>query len=148
MSRFLIVPALAALAFVLGFAMPSSSQAAGETPSLLVVVTSAEPQVQGMAMVLSKQSRAAGAEVQILLCGPGGDMALQGAPQTRLKPRDVTPQEMLVGLMVDGVKADVCALYLPNSGKTKDDLIQGVGLAKPPAIAAIMLAPNTRLFTF
>ena len=86
--------------------------------------------------------------MRILLCGPGGDLALQGAPQTKLKPRNVTPQEMLVSLMVEGVTAEVCALYLPNNGKTKDDLIQGVGLAKPPAIAAAMLAPNTRLFTF
>ncbi len=148
MSRILFAPALAALALVLGMALPGSTQAAAETPSLLVVVTSDQPQVQGMAMVLSKQSAAAGAQVQILLCGPGGDLALKGAPQTRLKPRDVTPQEMLVGLMVEGVTAEVCALYLPNNGKSPDDLIQGVGLAKPPAIAAAMLAPNTRLFTF
>ncbi len=148
MSKLLFVPALAALALILGLALPGSPRAAGDRPSLLVVVTSDEPQVQGMAMVLSKQSAAAGAQVRILLCGPGGDLALQGAPQTKLKPRNVTPQEMLVGLMVDGVTAEVCALYLPNNGKSADDLIQGVGLAKPPAIAAAMLAPNTRLFTF
>ena len=148
MSKLLFVPALAALALILGLALPGSPRAAGDRPSLLVVVTSDEPQVQGMAMVLSKQSAAAGAQVRILLCGPGGDLALQGAPQTKLKPRNVTPQEMLVGLMVDGVTAEVCALYLPNNGKSADDLIQGVGLAKPPAIAATMLAPNTRLFTF
>ena len=148
MSRFHIVPALAAFVLALGLALPGSAQAAGDPPNLLVVVTSDEPQVQGMAMVLSKQSVAAGAQVRILLCGPGGDLALQGAPQTQLKPRNVTPQEMLVSLMVEGVTAEVCALYLPNNGKSADDLIQGVGLAKPPAIAAAMLAPNTRFFTF
>lgn len=148
MSKAFVVPAMTALAVLLNLLGSSPVMAADQPPKLLVVVTSAEPQVQGMAMVLSKQSHAAGAEVQILLCGPGGDLALKGAPQTRLKPRNVTPQELLVGLMVAGVTADVCALYLPNSGKTADDLIQGVGLAKPPAIAAVMLAPSTRLFTF
>ena len=148
MFRLLRAPLLAVLALISSAAMFGNALAADTPPKLLVVVTSAEPQVQGMAMVLSKQSQAAGAEVQILLCGPGGDLALQGMPQTRLKPRNVTPQEMLVSLMVQGVQADVCALYLPNSGKSAEDLIQGVGQAKPPAIAAAMLAPNTRLFTF
>lgn len=148
MLKLLFAPALAALALMLSLALPGSPQAAGQTPGLLVVVTSDEPQVQGMALVLSKQSAAAGAQVRILLCGPGGDLALKGAPQTKLKPRNVTPQEMLVGLMVNGVTAEVCALYLPNNGKSPDDLIQGVGVAKPPAIAAAMLAPDTRLFTF
>ncbi len=125
------------------------SAAAEETkPGLFVVVTSEDPQVQGMAMVLSLQSASQGAAVRILLCGPGGDMALKGAPQTTLKPRNVTPQGMLDKLIGMGVTAEVCAIYLPNSGKTPEDLIEGVGVAKPPAIAAVLLAPNTRLFTF
>lgn len=116
--------------------------------NLFVVVTSADPQTQGMAMVLSMQAVQQGAEVQMLLCGPGGDLALKGSPQTVLKPRDVTPQGMLTKLVGMGVKPDVCALYLPNNGKSPADLIKGVGVAKPPAIAAALLADDTKLFTF
>ena len=115
---------------------------------LFVVVTSADPQTQGMAMVLSMQAVQQGAEVQMLLCGPGGDLALKGSPQTVLKPRDVTPQGMLTKLVGMGVKPSVCALYLPNNGKSPADLIEGVGVAKPPAIAAALLADDTKLFTF
>ena len=122
--------------------------AENEKDDLFVVVTSADPQTQGMAMVLSMQAVQQGAGVQMLLCGPGGDLALKGSPQTVLKPRDVTPQGMLSKLVSMGVKPDVCALYLPNNGKSPADLIEGVGVAKPPAIAAALLADDTKLFTF
>ena len=127
---------------------PLAVAAEKSKPNMFVVVTSAQPQTQGMAMVLSMQSVKQGAQVQILLCGPAGDIALKGAPQTTLKPKNVTPQAMLGKVMGMGVKTEVCALYLPNNGKTTDDLVDGVGVAKPPAIASALLAPDTRLFTF
>ncbi|NIA67858.1 hypothetical protein HBA54_04570 [Pelagibius litoralis] len=144
MKRLLLVLAAAVItAFGAGMAAASEEQ-----PSLFVVVTSPEPQTQGMAMVLSIQALKQGAEVQMLLCGPGGDIALKDAPQTVLKPRDVTPQGMLTTLIDMGVKPQVCAIYLPNEGKSPADLIAGVGVAKPPAIAAALLAEDTKLFTF
>jgi hypothetical protein len=41
----------------------------------------------------------------------------------KLKPRDVTPQQMLQGVIKAGAKVEVCALYLPNTGKQPSDLI-------------------------
>lgn len=117
-------------------------------PGLFVIVTSENAEVQGMAMVLSIQSVQHDAAVRVLLCGPGGDLAVKGAPQTALKPKNITPQAMMGKLLSAGVTVEVCALYLPNSGKSADDLIEGVGVAKPPAIASALLAPNTKLFTF
>ncbi|MCG8692857.1 MAG: hypothetical protein MI806_16770 [Minwuiales bacterium] len=122
--------------------------AAADDEGLFVVVTSPDAQTQGMAMVLSIQARKRGAPVRVLLCGPGGDLALKGSPQTVLKPRGVTPQGMLSTLIGMGVTADVCALYLPNNGKSPADLIDGVGVAKPPAIAAAIVEDDTKLFTF
>lgn len=144
MKRLLAVLALLSAAFI----GHSPAIASDDKSELFVVVTSPDPQTQGMAMVLSMQAVQQGAGVQMLLCGPGGDIALKGAPQTVLKPRDVTPQGMLTKLMSLGVKPDVCALYLPNNGKSPADLIEGVGVAKPPAIAAALLAEDTKLFTF
>jgi hypothetical protein len=43
---------------------------------------------------------------------------------------------------------NVCALYLPNSEYSKDDLLDGVGVATPPAMAAQMLDRKMRTFTF
>lgn len=122
--------------------------AAADDEGLFVVVTSPDAQTQGMAMVLSIQARKRGAPVRVLLCGPGGDLALKGSPQTVLKPRGLTPQGMLSTLIGMGVTADVCALYLPNNGKSPADLIDGVGVAKPPAIAAAIVEDDTKLFTF
>lgn len=141
----------AILAFLLAAvsALDLTPAVAGEEkPGLFVVVTSPEAQTQGMAMVLSLQAVEQGARVQMLLCGPGGDLALKDAPQTVLKPRGVTPQGMLTRLIAMGVEPQVCAIYLPNRGKSPTDLIEGVGVAKPPAIAAALLADRTRLFTF
>lgn len=144
MKRLLALFALlSATAFGLG-----SATASDDKSELFVVITSPDPQTQGMALVLSLQAVQQGAGVQVLLCGPGGDVALKGAPQTILKPRDATPQGMLTKLMGLGVKPNVCALYLPNNGKSPADLIEGVGIAKPPAIAAALLTEDTKLFTF
>ena len=122
--------------------------ASNDDERLFVVVTSPDPQIQSMAMVLSIQARKRGAPVRMLLCGPGADLALKGAPQTALKPRGATPQGMLSTLIGMGVTAEVCALYLPNNGKSPADLIDGVGVAKPPAIASVIVEDDTKLFTF
>ena len=148
MTRRSLRAAVAGVAASLALLFLPAAAATAAQQNLLVVITSAEPEVQGMAMVLSRQSLEAGAEVRVLLCGPGGDIALIDAPQQALKPRNVTPQEMMIGLAAQGVTVEVCALYLPNRDKAPGDLVNGVGVAKPPAIAAAMLAPNTRLFTF
>ena len=136
------------LVILLAAAGLGPAAAGDETPALFVVVTSPEPQTQAMAMVLAIEARKRGAGVEVLLCGPGGDIALKDAPQTVLKPRGATPRDLLTTLIGAGVRARVCALYLPNKGGSPADLIDGVGVARPPAIAAALLAGDTRLFTF
>ena len=148
MKRLLATLALVTAAFGLSPAVSGTAVASDDKSVLFVVVTSPDPQTQGMAMVLSMQAMKQGAKVQMLLCGSGGDVALKGAKQTVLKPRDVTPQGMLTKLVGMGMKSDVCALYLPNNGKAAADLIEGVGVAKPPVIAAALLKEKTKLFTF
>jgi predicted peroxiredoxin len=121
---------------------------AQEKPSILTVVTSPDAQTQGMAFVLSIQSAQQGASVRVLLCGLAGGLALKGSAETKLKPKGMSPQMLMAKLIGQGATVEVCALYLPNAGKTPADLVDGIGVAKPPAIAAAMLAPDTRLFTF
>ena len=141
-------PLMLAIALAVFTVFGLGSAAANDDEGLFVIVTSPDPQTQGMAMVLSIQARKQGAPVRVLLCGPGGDLALKGSPQTVLKPRDVTPQGMLSTLIGMGVTAEVCALYLPNNGKSPGDLIDGIGVAKPPAIASAIVEDDTKLFTF
>ncbi len=51
--------------------------------------------------------------------------------------------------MKAGGAVNVCALYLPNSEYSKDDLLDGVGVATPPpAMAGQMLDRKMRTFTF
>lgn len=143
---------LLALCLGLGLATVSSADQHGgdaaEVKGLFVVVTSADPQTQLMAMVLSTQAKAKGKSVRLLLCGPGGDLALQEGEETRLKPRDVSPQMLMGKLMADGVQVEVCAIYLPNKGVGAEALRPGITAAKPPAIADALLAPGIKLFTF
>jgi intracellular sulfur oxidation DsrE/DsrF family protein len=60
----------------------------------------------------------------------------------------MSPHGLLSMLVADGVTTQVCAIYLPNSAHAAEDLIEGVSVATPPEIAAVMTAPQTRLFTF
>ena len=65
-------------------------------------VTSADNQAQGMAMVLATQMAEQKAAVRILLCGPAGQLALKAYEPPALKPRNVTPKQMMAGLIKGG----------------------------------------------
>ena len=111
-------------------------------------VTSADNQSQGMAMVLATQMVEQKAVVRILLCGPAGQLALKTYEPAALKPRNVTPKQMLAGLMKAGATVEVCALFLPNADRTATDLTDGIAVAKPPEVAAYMLKPGVKAFGF
>lgn len=115
---------------------------------VLVILSSDSLQTQGMAMVLANTMAEKGAKVNVLLCDEAGDLALKSYEGEALAPRNVTPGQMLRGLLKAGGTASVCALYLPNSDNSKDDLIDGVGVAMPPQMADQMLDRKMRTFTF
>ena len=147
MTHIIRTTAIAALLGA-GFGAPAL---ADTTEKLVTVVTSENPQTQLMAMVLTAQAVEQGAETRILLCGPGGDLALIDAPETAIAPqppRDASPQGMLQMLMANGVTVEVCAIYLPGMGAEADVLIEGVGVAQPPAMAGAMLDADARVWSF
>ena len=115
---------------------------------VLVILSSDSTQTQGMAMVLANTMAEKGAKVNVLLCDEAGDLALRTYEGDSLAPKNVTPGQMLRGLLKAGGTANVCALYLPNSEYNKDDLIDGVGVAMPPQMAGQMLDRKVRTFTF
>lgn len=135
--------------YVLAAVMSLALSAFAQSPSeAFFNVTSADNQSQGMAMVLATQMVEQKAAVRILLCGPAGQLALKTYEPAALKPRNVTPKQMLAGLMKAGATVEVCALYLPNAERTPADLTEGVTVAKPPEVAAYMLKPGVKAFGF
>jgi len=146
MKKTLIALGLAA-ATALG--MPAAK--AEETKDLVTILTSAEPQTQLMSMVLTMQAMTQGANAYVLLCGPAGDLALEEAPESATAPQEpkgMSPQRLMKKIMTDGATVEVCAIYLPNKGVGAEALIGGVGMAKPPAMAARLLADDTRIMSF
>ena len=133
------------LAGLMALSLNSVAQTAAET---FFNVTSADNQAQGMAMVLATQMVEQKAAVRILLCGPAGQLALKTYEPAALKPRNVTPKQMLLGIMKAGATVEVCALFLPNADRTPADLLEGIAVAKPPEVAAYMLKPGVRAFGF
>jgi hypothetical protein len=133
------------LATVLTLSLSGLAQAQSET---FFNVTSADNQAQGMAMVLATQMIEQKAAVRILLCGPAGQLALKSYEPAMLKPRNVSPKQMLAGLMKSGATVEVCALFLPNAERTPADLTDGVTVGKPPEVAAYMLKSGVRAFGF
>lgn len=134
------------------FAVATAGGAIAQDKAALVsVVTSPEPQTQLMAMVLTTQAVEQGHATRMLLCGPGGDLALMQAPDTATAPqppRGASPQAMLQALMARGVTVEVCAIYLPGLGADAGVLLNGVGVAQPPAMAAAMLATGAQVWSF
>jgi predicted peroxiredoxin len=139
-------------AVVMAMATICAGQAmAQDDKKLVTIVGTPEPQTQLMSMVLSMQSMQQGASVYILLCGPGGDLALKDAPESATAPQEpkgMSPQGLMKKIIAQGGTVEVCAIYLPNKGVGMDALIDGVGAAKPPAMAARLLDDNTRIMSF
>jgi predicted peroxiredoxin len=117
--------------------------------NVFIILSSESPQTQGMALVLANTMVDEGAAVEVLLCDAAGDLALaQGNGGPQLAPKGVTPGKLLGALRGKGASVSVCALYLPNSNYTEEDLAEGVSVAKPPQITALMRDPQVRVFTF
>jgi predicted peroxiredoxin len=121
---------------------------AAQAQSLFVNIHSGQVMAQGAGLVLAGQALEQKAEVRVLLCDAAADMAVVGKEMPSLKPRNVTPQQMLQGLIKAGAKVEVCALYLPNTGKQASDLIPGVTPAKPADVAAYLLKPDVKTLAF
>ena len=121
---------------------------AAQATELFVNISTAETMAHGAGLVLAGQALEQKAQVRVLLCDAAGDIALVGKEMPALKPRNVTPQQMLQGLIKGGAKVEVCALYLPNTGKQASDLIPGVTPAKPADVAAHLLKANVKTLGF
>ena len=151
----IFIPILTAVATFLAV----SSASAEETrhikiakPSLLVIVTSDDAQVQLMSMVLTMQSAKQGAKTNVLLCGSAGDMALRDAPNsvtTGQPPMNMSAQGLMKTVMEKTeTTVEVCAIYLPGKGLDKSALIDGVTVADPAAIAKLMVDKDTKIASF
>lgn len=107
---------------------------------LNVIVTSAEPQTQMMAMVLSMKTMTTHKkQVKMVLCDKAGDLAVKDSESPALKPIDASPKDMLKKLIANGMDVKLCPLYLPNLGKDKSILIEGVEIADPDKVSENLL---------
>lgn len=121
---------------------------AAQAQALFVNIHSGQAMAQGAGLVLAGQALEQKASVRVLLCDAAANIALAGQEMPALKPRNVTPQQMLQGLIKAGAQVEVCALFLPNSGKQASDLIAGVTPAKPAEVAAHLLKPGVQTLAF
>ena len=101
---------------------------------LFVNIHSSQAMAQGAGLVLAGQAVAQKATVRVLLCDAAGDIAVTGKELPKLKPKDVTTQQMLQGL--------------PNTGRPASDLIPGVTAANPADVAAHLLKPEVKTLGF
>ncbi|SIS41638.1 hypothetical protein [Neptunomonas antarctica] len=127
--------------------MDSAESKSAENKALFIV-TSNSLQTQGMAMVLGNAMQAKGVSVDVLLCDQAGDLALSSTVSQALKPRNVTPEQLMAKLQSKGANISVCALYLPNSEHNAQDLRDGIKVATPPEMADMMTSDNVRVYSF
>ena len=139
----------ALVAFAALFSVGAHAQ---DKAKLVTVVTSADPQTQLMAMVLTMQAANAGAQTHIMLCGPAGDIALRDAPDSATAgqpPKNMSPQGLMQMLREKaGATVEVCAIYLPGKGADRSALLDGIGVARPPEMSARLMEPGTRVLSF
>ena len=115
---------------------------------LMTIVTSEDSMTQLMAMVLSTQAQKQGADVEVLFCAKGADLVVKDAKEVTFKPKGMSPNKLLSGLIKNGAKVGVCPPYLPNNNKTTKDLIEGVEVVKPPVIAKKLLSKDTKILSY
>jgi predicted peroxiredoxin len=133
---------------LLGTALLIPAVSSANEKNLMVVVTSGDSMTQLMSMVLGTQSKKQGANVDILFCGKAADLVVKGSQEVKFKPKGMSPQMLLNNLIKNGANVEVCPPYLPNSNKTKADLISGVKVAKPPMVAKKLLDDNTKILSY
>jgi predicted peroxiredoxin len=122
---------------------------AEQAKGLNVIVTSADRQAQMMAMVLSLQTmKTHGKEVTVILCASAGDLALQSTETPTFPPLNKSPTMLLNKLLQMGAKVVICPMYLPTTGKTTEDLIEGITVGKPPVCAGQVLDKDYQNLTF
>jgi len=120
--------------------LASSAVFADQAKGLNVLLTASERQAQMMAMVLSVQTmKKHGKEVNMVLCGSAGDLALSSTKTEAMQPPGKSPTQLLNALLKMGASVEVCPLYLPSVSKSKADLIKGITVAKPPVVAGRLL---------
>lgn len=133
-------------------------QAVAKEPTLAAAVSaqaadvfvnthSGNAMAQGAGLAIATQALEQQANVRVLLCDAAADIALTGKEMPTLKPRNVTPQQILQGVIEAGAKVEVC-LYLPSSGKAAADMIAGVTAANPADVAAHLLEPGVQTLAF
>lgn len=132
---------------LLGAALASATFTA-QAADLFINIHSGSAMAQGAGLVLAAQALEQKANVRVLLCDAAADIAVLGQTMPALKPRNLTPQQMLQGLIKNGATVEVCALYIPNSGRQPSDLIPGVTPAKPADVAAHLLKPGVATLAF
>lgn len=149
--------ALAAASVLLLPACASVADQAAAAPAgdagrpMLTVLTSGDPETQLMALVLTRAAKDKGATPQVLLCSHAGDLALRSPPAEALaplQPKGASPAGLLRALKADGVKVEVCAIYLPNRPFGAEALEDGIGVATPPDIAATFTAEGATVLSF
>jgi predicted peroxiredoxin len=128
--------------------LASLGTAYADNQPVTIILNSESTMTQGIALVLANQMQAQGGQVQILLCDKAGDLALKNAAGNKLKPQDVTPAQLLDGAIKKGATAAVCALYLPNTGHTPDQLKDGIVAAKPDVMGKSMLEAQRKVIAF
>ncbi|MEB8389185.1 hypothetical protein OO012_18305 [Rhodobacteraceae bacterium KMM 6894] len=145
------LPSLLSLATVVALPFSTPALAQDTVDKLVTVITSADAQTQLMGMVLTMQSVKAGASAHMLLCGPGGDLALKDAPDSATAaqpPMGMSPQGLMQKIMEAGATVEVCAIYLPGKGADASVLLDNVGVAAPPAMAARLMDADARVLSF
>lgn len=142
----LVLPACAAVADT-----PPAAAAGDAGRPMLTILTSGDAETQLMALVLTKAAMAKGVTPQILLCSAAGDLALKSPPPEALaplQPKGASPAGLLRSLKAEGVKIDVCAIYLPNRPFGAEALEDGIGVAAPPDIASAFTAEGATVLSF
>jgi hypothetical protein len=145
MTRLLSGAACALVALAVG---AGAAAQADEAPEIFTVITSPSPETQFMALILTTQAVEQGASARVLLCDEGGELGLSKTETPAFGPRSLTPGQLLRGLVERGMPVEVCAIFLPGREEGEADLIEGVAVAAPPDVAAHMIRPNVRYFTF
>lgn len=133
---------------VLFAAAALSVSLAAQAGELFMSINSPSPMTQGAGLVLAGQALEQKSSVRVLLCDGAGDLAVVGKEMPALKPKNVTAQQMLQGLIKAGATVEVCALYLPNTGRQATDLIPGVTPAKPADVTMYLLKPGVTTLSF
>ncbi len=136
--------------FLIIFAwLPASNVVAEEAPQIVVMLSSDNPQVAGMALHMAwGMKRMANAEVTVILGAGSLQFALKEGDSPMFLPKKKNMRAVMQDVLDQGSKVYVCSMCAFAQNVKQEQLLKGVTIETGGVIMPLLADPKIKVLSF